>query len=65
MELAYMYTDFELYGVDFPYCFTPEEADKIWKFTLKDRGLEASEYPFDELFREATQEEIDDYGYGI
>lgn len=65
MEKAYLYKDLEMYGIDYPYCFTEEEAIKIWKFHLKDYGKEAIEFPFDEMFVEATKDEIEDLGFGI
>lgn len=65
MELAYMYVDFEWYGVDYPYCFSEEEAIKMWKSECRDRGLLPVEFPFDEMFRLASQEEIEEYGYGF
>lgn len=68
-KTLYVYTDLEWYGSFEPVCFAEMAAIRIWKSTLRDRGMDEEDLPFDELFREAseseaTEWEIDVAGFG-
>lgn len=62
MKKYYMYNDFEFYGTAYPVCIEEKEAKEIWIKELNDRGYTKEEFPFSLLFREATLDEIYDFG---